>query len=138
MKILSTKVKNCLKTPKLWGPKWTKKLFIQISVTPIGAESGGISQTKKLLFPSVMLGYTPFKTPSAMLGPPGGHFGFMLFFFFLLSLSLNLLFLSSCSYSISCLRFLSSRHGILHKPSASTKFWPKSFHKSNMIFVLFS
>ena len=27
-----------------------------------------------------------------------------------------------------------SRHGILHKPSVSIKFWPKSFHKSSVIF----
>ena len=29
------------------------------------------------------------------------------------------------------------RHGILHKPSASVKFWPKSFHKSSVIFEIF-
>ena len=29
------------------------------------------------------------------------------------------------------------RHGILHKPSASLKFWPKSFHKSSGIFDIF-
>ena len=29
------------------------------------------------------------------------------------------------------------RHGILHKPSASLKFWPKSFRKSSGIFDIF-
>ena len=29
---------------------------------------------------------------------------------------------------------LSFRHGILHKPSASVKFWPKCFRKSSVIF----
>ena len=29
------------------------------------------------------------------------------------------------------------RHGILHKLSASVKFWPKSFHKNSVIFVIF-
>ena len=28
-------------------------------------------------------------------------------------------------------------HGILHKPSASVKFWPKSFHKNSLIINLF-
>ena len=28
-------------------------------------------------------------------------------------------------------------HEILHKPSASVKFWPKSFHKSSVIFDIF-
>ena len=36
----------------------------------------------------------------------------------------------SCGLSI----FVYIRLGILHKPSASVKFWPKSFHKSSMIF----
>ena len=30
-----------------------------------------------------------------------------------------------------------NRHGILHKPSASLKFWSKSFHKSSWIFNIF-
>ena len=30
------------------------------------------------------------------------------------------------------------RHGILHKPSASIKFWPKSFHKNSVIFDIFA
>ena len=30
-----------------------------------------------------------------------------------------------------------ARHGILHKPSASLKFWPKSFRKSSGIFNIF-
>ena len=30
------------------------------------------------------------------------------------------------------------RHGILHKPSASVKFWPKSFHKNSGIFNIFA
>ena len=29
------------------------------------------------------------------------------------------------------------RHGRLHKPSTSVKFWPKSFHKSSVIFDIF-
>ena len=32
---------------------------------------------------------------------------------------------------------LCSRHGILHKPSSSLKFWPKSFRKSSGIFDIF-
>ena len=30
------------------------------------------------------------------------------------------------------------RHGILHKPSASAKFWLKSFHKSSVILPIFA
>ena len=30
-----------------------------------------------------------------------------------------------------------NRHGILHKPSASVRFWPKSFRKSNVTFNIF-
>ena len=44
----------------------------------------------------------------------------------------NVCYWSSLSYSFTL------RHGILHKPSASVKFWPKSFHKSNVIFDIFT
>ena len=38
---------------------------------------------------------------------------------------------------VNAFAFDPSRHGILHKPSASVKFWPKSFHKSSVIFDIF-
>ena len=92
---------------------------------------------KKIAVPQCNVGVHSFQDSISHVGTPWWAFRIYAVFFFLLSLSLNLLFLSSCSYSISCLRFLSSRHGILHKPSASAKFWPKSYHKSNMIFDIF-
>ena len=42
-----------------------------------------------------------------------------------------------CWYPPPWPKYHSTRHGILHKPSKSVKFWPKSFRKSNGIFNIF-
>ena len=50
MSKITSKTLNCGKTRH----DWAKRLVIQVSVTPNRVESGEISQTAKLLFPSVM------------------------------------------------------------------------------------
>ena len=39
---------------------------------------------------------------------------------------------------ISTVSLVYYRHGVLHKPSTSVKFWPKFFHKNSVIFDIFA
>ena len=56
MKILSVNVKNWPKAQNCRKPRpdWVKRLFIKVSLTPNRVESSKISQTTRLLFPSVV------------------------------------------------------------------------------------